>query len=122
MKGYDVGKTLEGHGMQCHTVDGENIDSLYAALRKACTTAGPIGIICKRKMCPGVKEVEGTCHGHDSIAVAKALTYLKDRNLTEAVDWLNGPAKNASKDPQKEYLGTKGSPINANRAIFGEVV
>ena len=106
----------------CQEVDGEDIDALYAALRLACTTEGPIAIVCKRKMCPGVKGVEGTCHGHDAIALAKALTYLEDRKLTDAIAWLNGPAKQATKDPQAEYLGTKGSPLNANRAIFGEAV
>ncbi len=122
LKGYDVAKTLEGHGMKCITVNGEDLDALFGALRTAVADSGPIAVICKRKMCPGVKGVEGTCHGHDAIAVAKALDYLEERKLTDAIAWLNGPAKKAAKDPQAEYLGTKGSPLNANRAAFGDSV
>ena len=122
LKGYDVAKTLEGHGIKSINVDGEDIDALYGALRAAFTQDGPVAVVCKRKMCPGVKGVEGSCHGHDVIALAKAIDYLEERKLTEAVAWLSGPAKKAAKDPHPEYLGTKGSPLNANRAIFGEAV
>ena len=122
LKGYDVAKTLEGHGLKSLIVDGEDVEALYGALRTAVSTDGPIAVVCKRKMCPGVKGVEGSCHGHDVIALAKAIDYLEERKLTDAVAWLNGPAKKAAKDPHPEYLGTKGSPVNANRAVFGDAV
>eukprot|EP00961_Rhodomonas_salina_P073089 981638-Rhodomonas_salina.2 len=70
-------------------------------------------------------------------SVAKGVAYLEKRGYTKvvplppppqpiipgvacAVEWLNGPAKKAEKDPQKEYLGTVGSKVGANRAVFGE--
>ena len=69
--GFNVEKTLQGHGMEASAVDGEDIDALYAAMRAACITDGPVGVVAKRKMCPGIDEVEGTCNGHDAIAVPK---------------------------------------------------
>src|SRR5439155_12752289 len=41
MGGYDVGKTLAGHGLPVVTVDGEDLDAVYAAVAKAFTTQGP---------------------------------------------------------------------------------
>src|SRR5688572_21812498 len=38
MNGFDVGRTLTGHGMKVETVNGENLEDLYAALAKAFTT------------------------------------------------------------------------------------
>jgi transketolase N-terminal domain/subunit len=53
MKGFDVAKTLTGHGLPCHTVVGEDIDALYAKIRAAVVTPGPQAVIAKRKMAPG---------------------------------------------------------------------
>lgn len=51
------------------------------------------------------------------------MTYLTKRGHTCAVAWLEGPAKEAEKDPQNgDYLGTKGAKVGANRALFGDVV
>lgn len=122
LPGYDVQKTLEGHGMTCTNCNGEDLDALYAAMRSMIVADGPRAVIAKRKMCPGIEGVEGECHGHDAIAVAKGVAYLEKRGYTKAVEWLNGPAKKAEKDPQKEYLGTVGSKVGANRAVFGETV
>jgi transketolase N-terminal domain/subunit len=36
LKGYDVSKTLEGHGLKVFTVQGEDIDSLYAPPHRRC--------------------------------------------------------------------------------------
>eukprot|EP00285_Hemiselmis_virescens_P017354 CAMPEP_0173393588 /NCGR_PEP_ID=MMETSP1356-20130122/22192_1 /TAXON_ID=77927 ORGANISM="Hemiselmis virescens, Strain PCC157" /NCGR_SAMPLE_ID=MMETSP1356 /ASSEMBLY_ACC=CAM_ASM_000847 /LENGTH=641 /DNA_ID=CAMNT_0014351631 /DNA_START=15 /DNA_END=1940 /DNA_ORIENTATION=+ len=123
LKGYDVAKKLEGQGMKCAIVAGEGIADLYTAMHQCMNHSGPFAVVIRRKMCPGIEGVEGQCGGHDAIAVAKAVTYLTSRGHTAAVEWLQGPATKAEKDPQVgDYLGTKGSKVGANRALFGEVV
>ena len=69
MKGYSVGKTLEGQGLKVFTVDGENIDELYAAMCDSINYDGPAAVIAKRKMAVGIKGLEGSCHAHDAIKV-----------------------------------------------------
>ena len=83
-KGYSVEKTLEGHGVPSTVVQGEQIDALYAAIRCAVVTDGPHAVVCKRPMCPGMTDVEGTTHGHDAVAVANAEKYFAERGLGDA--------------------------------------
>ena len=110
----------QGHGMTCYTCNGEDLDALYAAMRKVCIGDGPQAVVCKRPMCPGIEGIEGECHGHDAIAVKKAVEYLTKRGYTDAVAWLEGPAKKATKDPRAgKYKGTDFSKVGANRAEFG---
>ncbi|MBW0463746.1 hypothetical protein O181_003461 [Austropuccinia psidii MF-1] len=85
MKGYDVGKTLEGHGLKIFHAEGENIDSLWAGLCSVIHHQGPAALIAKRLMCPGIEGLEGSNHGHDVIPVDKAIRYLKDRHYGDDV-------------------------------------
>jgi transketolase N-terminal domain/subunit len=41
LKGYDVAKTLEGHGLKVLTVQGEDIDALWGAISSVVTYKGP---------------------------------------------------------------------------------
>lgn len=41
LKGYDLTKTLEGHGLKVITVQGEDIDSLWAGIAAIVTHEGP---------------------------------------------------------------------------------
>jgi transketolase N-terminal domain/subunit len=41
LKGYEVQKTLLGHGLEVVTVQGEDIDALWAAFAKVLTYQGP---------------------------------------------------------------------------------
>ena len=41
LRGYDLTKTLEGHGLKVVTADGEDIDSLWAAIASVVTHDGP---------------------------------------------------------------------------------
>lgn len=84
MKGYEVSKTLEGHGLKVVHAEGENIESLWAGLCSVIQHSGPAALIAKRVMCPGVEGLEGSNHGHDVIPVEKAIRYLKDRPYGEA--------------------------------------
>lgn len=107
--GYSVQKTLEGHGMTCAEVNPEGpIADLYAAIRTAVLANGPYAVICKRKMCPGIEGVEGSNHGHDAVAVAKAVPYLEARGHTEAVAYLKSVVKTT--DPSNYTYATAPLP------------
>lgn len=41
LPGFDVGKTLEGHGLKVLTVDGENIDALWGGISSIVNYDGP---------------------------------------------------------------------------------
>ena len=117
-KGYSVEKTLAGHGMETITVDGEDIDQLYEALRSAVTTPGPVAVIIKRSMCVGIKGLEGSNHGHDAISVDRAIQYLEARGHKAALATLATVGTTA--DPKTEYLGVTGKE-GSNRDTFGTV-
>ena len=118
LPGYDVGKTLTGHGLDVNTGDGEDIDSLYSRMCAAVTGNGPVALINKRPMCPGIDEVEGTTHGHDVIPVDKAIAYLEKHGQGAAADYL----KNIEK-PKNDYkfLGVTDN-VGSNRNVFGDAV
>jgi len=118
LPGYSVKRTLEGHGLKVLEVNGEDIDALYAAICEAVNTPGPIAVICKRPMCPGIEGLEGSNHGHDVISVKLALQYLESRGHSAAVAHLNGIQK-----PKQDYtfLGIS-DKWDSNRNVFGDAV
>jgi transketolase len=117
LPGYDVARTLAGHGLTVQTVDGENLDSLFAGMCLAFTTTGPFALIIKRKMAPGIAGLEGSCHAHDSIKLDKALAYLESRGQTAAVAYLK------TIKPDKSPLTYKGSSGGSkNRDDFGKII
>ncbi len=118
LPGFSVAKTLEGHGLKVLTGDGEDIDGLYARICEAVTTPGPIAVINKRPMCPGIEGLEGSNHGHDVISVKLALQYLEKRGHTAAVEYLNQIEK-----PKQTYtfIGS-GDQWDSNRNVFGDAV
>merc|ERR1719316_989440 len=118
LKGYNVGKTLKGHSIEAVDVDGEDLEALYSAMRRAITTDGPFAVVLKRPMCPGIEGVEGTPHGHDAVAKAKALKYFEQRGLQAAAECLNAQGKKS--DPYPKYLGT--GAFGACRQVFGDSV
>lgn len=118
LPGYSVKKTLEGHGMKVLEVDGEDVDALYSAICEAVNTPGPIAVICKRPMCPGIEGLEGSNHGHDVISVKLALQYLEQKGHTAAVEYLKGIQ--APKNDYK-FLGIS-DKWDSNRNVFGDAV
>jgi transketolase len=118
MKGYSLGKTLEGHGLKVFVTEGEDVDKLYASICTAVTHQGPAAVISKRKMAPGIKGLEGTTHAHDVIPVKIATQYLEERGYDLAVQKLKAITPNSL-----AYLYT-GSTTDkfANRVVFGEAV
>ena len=118
LKGFTVAKTLAGHGLEVNEGDGEDIDSLYSRMCVAVTGNGPTALINKRSMCPGIEGIEGSTHGHDVIAVDKAISYLEKHGQGAAADFL----KNIKK-PSNDYkfLGVS-DKVGSNRNVFGEAV
>lgn len=51
-KGFDITKTLEGHGLKVATVKGEDIDALWGAFVEVISYNGPAAIVSKRPMAP----------------------------------------------------------------------
>lgn len=119
LPGYCVSKTLEGHGLQVNIGDGEDIESLYARMCTAVTSPGPIALINRRKMCVGVKGLEGSAHGHDVIKVAVAKEYLTARGCTAAVQYLDAVKKGPS---GPTYEGSDAKSVGRNRDLFGKIV
>jgi transketolase len=117
MHGYDVARTLEGHGIATNIGDGEDLADLYARMCAAVTIDGPVALINKRKMCPGIEGLEGSNHGHDVIKTATAIQYLEARGQRDAADYL----KSVEKGPGKpSYEGSSGA--GKNRSAFGSII
>jgi transketolase len=118
LPGYSVAKTLQGHGLKVLEGDGEDLDDLYRRMSEAVSTPGPIAIINKRLMCPGIEGLEGSTHGHDVISVELAIQYLESRGQTNAVEYIKSIQK-----PKQTYtfLGSS-NQWSANRNVFGEAV
>jgi len=118
MQGYDVAKTLEGHGLAANVGDGEDIDALFGRIQKALVTDGPVALINKRLMAIGVAGIEGSPKGHDVIAVKLAVDYLTEKGHTAAVDMLqNFPVVKE----KITYLGST-AEMGKVRDDFGKVV
>jgi len=118
MQGYDVEQTLRGHGLSVNSEDGENIDTLFQRIREAMTTDGPIALINKRKMAPGIPGIEGLPKGHDVIPVDMAVSYLKARGHEKAVDILETSTKESE---TSIFLGSTKEKAK-NRDNFGKIV
>lgn len=118
LPGYSVSKTLTGHGVTVNEGNGEDIDDLYGRICEAVTTKGPVALINKRKMCVGIKGLEGSTHGHDVISVDLAIAYLEEHGQTEAAKYLKEIEKPTH---NYTYLGS-GKKLGSNRNVFGEAV
>jgi len=118
LKGYSVSKTLEGHGLDVSETDGEDLDQLYQHMCTALQVDGPVALICKRKMAPGMPGIEGHCHGHEVFNVKAATEYFQAKGNTAAIELL----ANAPKvDSAPKYPGVS-DEMSANRAAFGTVM
>jgi len=118
LPGFDVARTLEGHGVKTSEGDGEHLDDLYGRLREALLTDGPCAVINKRRMAVGVEGLEGSAKGHDVVSVDIARTYLEQRGHAGAVEYLGGVAK--LKDAAT-YRGSSEKQAK-NRDLFGTIV
>jgi transketolase C-terminal domain/subunit/transketolase N-terminal domain/subunit len=118
MKGFDVEKTLNGHGLRVDAGDGENISVLFSRIQTALKQSGPVALINRRKMAPDVDGIEGSPKGHDVIPVPDAISYLRRKGWTEAADML---AEKPVKAAIPVYLGST-PEMAKNRDDFGKYV
>ncbi|MDR0476955.1 MAG: transketolase [Desulfobulbaceae bacterium] len=118
MPGYDLTKTLNGHGLTVNDGDGEDLNDLYHRIRQALMTPGPVALVNRRQMAPSVPGIEGSPKGHDVIAVNLAVEYLKARGRHEAVAMLEGAA------PIKNKITYQGSTPETGkcRDEFGKII
>lgn len=116
--GYDLSRTLGGHGLVTLSGEGEDIDNLYRRLRQAIMTEGPVAVINWRKMCVGIEGLEGSPHGHDVIPVDLAIAYLEKRGQDAAATYLKAIPKPKN---SYTYLGS-GNQMGSNRNVFGDTV
>jgi len=118
MPGYDLAKTLAGHGLVVSEGDGEDLGDLYRRIRAAFMAPGSVAVVNHRKMAPLVPGIEGSPKGHDVIAVDLAIEYLKARGRDEAVAML------ASVKPEKHKIVYQGSTPETGkcRDEFGKAI
>ncbi|HWO14677.1 MAG TPA: hypothetical protein VNN80_34480, partial [Polyangiaceae bacterium] len=118
LKGYDLQKTLAGHGLWVQAVDGEDLRALHAAMRRLLGVSGPAALIAKRRMAPGIADVEGTTKGHDAIPVPAAIEYLRGRGHELAARLL----EDAKAAPKPKPTRGSSESRTAVRTVFGEAV
>ncbi len=118
LPGFDVAKTLEGHGVAVDTGEGEDLDSLYKRIQKALNSQGPCALVNRRVMAPGVPGLEGSHKGHDVVPVDMAITYLEERGHDGAVDYLKKVEKPKS---DRVYMGST-KDVGSNRTEFGKII
>jgi transketolase C-terminal domain/subunit/transketolase N-terminal domain/subunit len=118
LPGFDVARTLQGHGLTVDVGEGEDFDALLQRLLKAVQTDGPVALVNRRTMAPGIPGIEGSNHAHDVIKKDHALEYLSARGYDAAVAYLQ-----EVKAPKSSvtYLGSS-SETYSNRSEFGVVV
>ncbi len=115
LPGFDLEKTLTGHGLRVDVGDGEDLDDLYTRMCAAVTASGPRVLLNKRKMCVGIEGLEGKTSGHDVIAKDAALAYLRQRGQEGAAAYLEGVEKGAPRPPSRGTGATA-----SNRSLFGK--
>ncbi|KAJ7671471.1 thiamine diphosphate-binding protein [Mycena polygramma] len=118
LKGYNVTKTLEGHGLKVFTVQGEDIDALWGAISSIVTYDGPAAVIAKRLMAPGIADIQGSPHGHDVIPVKSAVKHLLSRGYPDYTELYAGMK---AVDQAYLHIGST-TERGANRVVFGEAV
>lgn len=115
MPGYDVARTLAGHGLEVDVGDGEDLRALYARLCRALACDGPVALVNRRPMCPGIAGVAGTVRGHDALAVTHAVPYLRARGHAVAAKVL----ETAERHPVPH---TRRGPEQKTRHVFDKTV
>ncbi|KAJ7253837.1 hypothetical protein C8J57DRAFT_1658876 [Mycena rebaudengoi] len=111
LKGYNVTKTLEGHGLKVFTVH-------WGAISSVIVHQGPAAVIAKRVMAPGIEDTQGSPHGHDVIPVKSAIKHLISRGYPDFTQLYAG-----MKAVDQAYLRIGSTAERgANRVVFGEAV
>lgn len=118
MPGYDLVKTLSGHGLAVSCGDGEDLDALFSRIQQAMVADGPVAVVNKRLMAVGVPGIEGLPKGHDVIPVNMAIDYLAARNYSAAVEIL----QNFKVEKNKTVYQGSTPEMGKCRDDFGKIV
>ena len=118
LPGFDVARTLKGHGLKVDVGEGEDLDALLARMLEAVQCEGPVALVNKRLMAPGIPGIEGSHAGHDVIGKDPAVAYLTARGLNEALEYLSG-VKKVGGGGQLKGSSTDSA---SNRGEFGKIV
>ncbi|MDB6087419.1 MAG: Transketolase central region [Gammaproteobacteria bacterium] len=118
MVGYDLTRTLSGHGLLTETTLGEDLDALFIDLCRMFADERPHALVIKRPMAPGIAGAEGNPKAHEVLEAETAIQYLEKRGGYErAIDMLK-----AAK-PAKSPLTFRGSAgVGKNRDDFGKII
>ena len=117
LHGFDLEKTLLGHGLQVSKGSGENVSELYRRMQQAIHFSGPVAVLNQRRIAPGIAGLEGSHKAHDAIKVSVAIDYLKARHPS-ASEFLAGLTK-----PKTAFSFRGSGPKMAkNREYFGQIV
>jgi hypothetical protein len=80
-------------------------------------------VVSKRKMAPGVPDIEGTAKGHDVIPVKGALSYFRNRQYPEATYKAIENIYSSMKPTSNPYIHIGSTKeVEANRVVFGDAV
>lgn len=118
LPGYNIARTLEGHGLHVDAGEGEDIDGLFARMCRAVQTPGPVALVNRRLMAPGVPGIEGSHAGHEVVGKDNAIAYLRARGHEEAVKYLENVQKTGG---GATYRGSS-KETGSNRVEFGKIV
>ncbi|MFH1276555.1 MAG: transketolase C-terminal domain-containing protein [Candidatus Woesearchaeota archaeon] len=132
LSGFDIVKTLEGHGLKVKVVKTgekkENLNLLYQIIRELLLDkSGPVALVHRREMAHGIPKVEGECKGHDAVSAEIAIEYLKEKgygykkkydqaiNVIESAMKVQDPVR---LEDQKAYRGSS-KEVGSCRRMFG---
>lgn len=118
MPGFDVAKTLAGHGLAVDRGDGEDVEGLFRRIATAFQTPGPVALVNRRPMAVGIPGIEGATKAHDVIPVDLAIDYLEARGHQDAVRILK---TKAPRKPGRSYLGSTAEKRKC-RDAFGQIL
>jgi hypothetical protein len=118
MPGFDVAKTLEGHGLPTDTSDGEDSKSLHARFAKALNQEEPIALIQKRVTAPGLGDLEGTFDAHGEIGHELASKILREHGHEAAALYLD---EYDTELPKHAYKGSS-KEKGRNRQTLGKTL
>lgn len=117
LPGFDVARTLEGHGVPVDVGDGEDLDALYRRMAAAVLADGPQALVNRRVMCVGIDGLEGAAKGHGPIPPDVGRAYLSGHGRDAAVEMLSAATKLPG-GPTSRGSSGKGK----NREAFGLVL
>jgi transketolase C-terminal domain/subunit/transketolase N-terminal domain/subunit len=119
LTGFDIAHTLSGQGLLVEEGDGEDLDGLFARIRRALLASGPVAVLSKRPIAPGISGIEGNSCAHDAITPVAAQAYLYAKGLDKAAELIRDAS--ALKRAHAPLLGST-TRHQRNRDEFGKVL